>query len=51
MEERQLRRLKPELDRFLNRYASLFDVNEMHARRMVRACCVSASVAACARRV
>src|SRR5262249_44289335 len=36
MDEQQLRRLKPELDRFLERYAWLFDVNEMHARRMVQ---------------
>src|SRR5258708_38527209 len=36
MDERQLRRLKPELDHFLDRYACLFDVNETHARRMVQ---------------
>jgi len=36
MDEQQLRRLKPELDRFLDRYAALFGLNEGHARRMVQ---------------
>src|SRR5262249_26501459 len=38
MDERQLRQLKPELDRFLERYAPLFgrDENQAHARRFVQ---------------
>jgi len=38
MDEQQLRRLKPELDRFLDRYAPLFgrDENQAHARRLVQ---------------
>src|SRR5262249_40948952 len=38
MDERQLRQLKPELDRFLDRYAPLFgrDENQAHARRFVQ---------------
>lgn len=37
MDEQQLRQLKPELDRFLERYAPLFgkDENQTHARRFV----------------
>src|SRR6266487_6651815 len=38
MDEQQLRHLKPELDRFLDRYAPLFgrDENQAHARRFVQ---------------
>src|SRR5262245_9553203 len=38
MDEQQLRQLKPELDRFLDRYAPLFgrDENQAHARRFVQ---------------
>jgi SRSO17 transposase len=38
MDEQQLRQLKPELDRFLDRYAPLFacDENEAHGRRFVQ---------------
>jgi SRSO17 transposase len=38
MDEQQLRQLKPELDRFLDRYAPLFgrDENQAHARRLVQ---------------
>ena len=38
MDEQQLLRLKPELDRFLERYAPLFgrDENQAHARRFVQ---------------
>ena len=38
MDEQQLRQLKPELDRFLDRYAPLFgrDQNQAHARRFVQ---------------
>src|SRR5580692_3215328 len=38
MDEQQLRALKPELDRFLDRYAPLFgrDENQAHARRFVQ---------------
>ncbi len=38
MDEQQLRQLKPELDGFLDRYASLFgrDENQAHARRFVQ---------------
>lgn len=36
MDEQQLKRLKPELDRFLDRYAGLFGLNEGHARCMVQ---------------
>src|SRR4051812_31146365 len=38
MDEQQLRQLKPELDRFLARYAPLFgrDENQAHARRFVQ---------------
>src|SRR5260370_16757654 len=38
MDGQQLRALKPELDRFLDRYAPLFgrDENQAHARRFVR---------------
>jgi SRSO17 transposase len=38
MDERPLRQLKPELDRFLDRYAPLFghDGNAVHARRFVQ---------------
>jgi SRSO17 transposase len=38
MDEQQLRQLKPELDRFLDHYASLFgrDQNQAHARRFVQ---------------
>jgi SRSO17 transposase len=38
MDEQQLRQLKPELDRFLDRYAPLFgrDENQAHARRFMQ---------------
>lgn len=38
MDERQLRQLKPELDRFLDGYAPLFerDANAAHAKRFVQ---------------
>lgn len=38
MDEQQLRQLKPELDRFLDRYAPLFgrDENQAHGRRFVQ---------------
>src|SRR4249920_484715 len=38
MDEQQLRQLKPELDRFLDRFAPLFgrDENRAHARRFVQ---------------
>lgn len=38
MDEQQLRQLKPELDRFLDRYVPLFgrDENQAHARRFVQ---------------
>ena len=38
MDEQQLKAMKPELDRFLDRYAPLFghDGNQAHARRLVQ---------------
>jgi SRSO17 transposase len=38
MDERQLLRLKPELDQFLDRFAPLFghDANAAHAKRFVQ---------------
>ena len=45
MDEQQLLALKPELDRFLDRFAPLFglDGNQAHGRRFVKGSCAAAN--------